>query len=163
MHQNDLTPDYIVKEREWTGAERRGIDGITLQLMAEVRATLGKHEQMEEEKFSELKCDIKAHQEASNARHKELTERIDQMSNSTLNAIRDISATARETHELFKKSIPNGDPEGHRRAHEAWIKKSEGDEKFWLDLKTSTVRTIVVGVLVWAGLALWAAFLKGPM
>jgi hypothetical protein len=162
MHQNDLTPDYMVQEvqpREWTG----GIDGITLKLMAEVRATLEKHEKMEEETFSELKDDIRAHQHASNLRHKELTDRIDQMSNSTLNAIRDISATARETHELFKKSIPNGDPEGHRRAHETWIKKSEQEEKFWLDLKKNVVNWIAIAVVSWIGLVLWAAFLKGPM
>jgi hypothetical protein len=165
MHQNDLTPDYMVQEvqpRVWTGEDRRGIDGITLKLMAEVRATLEKHEKMEEGKFDELKDDLKAHQQASHQRHKELTERIDAMSQSTMNVIHEINQTAKETHALFKRSIPNEDPEGHRRAHEAWIKKSDQEEKFWLDLKKNVVNWIAIAVVSWIGLVLWAAFLKGP-
>lgn len=57
MHQDaDLHPDYVVREvllkrePEWDGTERRGIDGIALKLMAEVRATMERYEAVEDKK-----------------------------------------------------------------------------------------------------------------
>jgi hypothetical protein len=47
MHQDDTQP-------KWSGEERRGIDGMTIRLMAEVRAAMEKHEQMEAKQFQEL-------------------------------------------------------------------------------------------------------------
>lgn len=52
-------PEYEVKHMDgWTGEERRGIDGITLKLMAEVRATMEAHEKMEQRQFKVLEGEV---------------------------------------------------------------------------------------------------------
>lgn len=50
MHQDDS----LGTRQPWSGEERRGIDGITLKLMAEVRATMETHEKMEQRQFKSL-------------------------------------------------------------------------------------------------------------
>lgn len=74
-----------------------------------------------------------------------------------------------ETHELaeaiadlIKDSFPEGDPSGHRKYHEASIKKAEAQAEFWNDLKKSVARWGVVGVLGFIALASWKALLLGP-
>ena len=63
---------------------------------------------------------------------------------------------------VLRHAFPQSDPDGHRRAHEAWIKKAENQAKFWETLYT-TLRiggvVAVIGFLLTAG---WVAFLKGP-
>jgi hypothetical protein len=158
-----MNSDYQVSELgDWSGTERRAIDSVTLQLMAEMRHSLEKHEKMEEQKFQEIKSDIDAHRLESDRRHEELCRRIDNMSQSTMTVIGQINATSQEMHKLFKAAIPNEDPEGHRRAHETWIKKSEKEEEFALDIKKKAVGAVVVAVIFWVGIALWTAFLQGP-
>jgi phage gp16-like protein len=162
MHQDDdLKPDYMV--HEWTGEERRGIDGITLKLMAEVRSTIERHEKMEEDKFREIKQDLDDHRSASDLRHKELTQRIDQMSHSTMQALNSNGQTTREIHAMFIKAFPEGDAEGHRKAHESWIRKESEDREFWLKLKSNVINWAVIAALGWVGIAVWAAFVKGPL
>lgn len=55
MHQDDSYPS---NSKPWTGDERRGIDGITLKLMAEVRATMEAHEKMEQRQFTGLQDQV---------------------------------------------------------------------------------------------------------
>lgn len=63
---------------------------------------------------------------------------------------------------VLKHAFPQEDPDGHRRAHEAWILKAEKQAKFW-ELLYNTLRiggiVSVIGFLLAAG---WVAFLKGP-
>jgi hypothetical protein len=63
---------------------------------------------------------------------------------------------------LMKDSFPEGDPDGHRRYHEASIKAAEERAKFWAELKGSVVKWGVVGVLTFIAGAAWKAFLLGP-
>lgn len=49
----------------------------------------------------------------------------------------------------MKSAFPNGDLDGHRRAHEAMIKAAEAQERFWQDVKLDFVKKGV-----WAGLVL---------
>jgi hypothetical protein len=174
MHQNDLTPDYVIREyngedrrgevmRAWTGEERRGIDGITLKLMAEMRAMMEKHEKMEETKINDLREDIEAHAIKSDRRHEEMIKRMDQMQQSTMNLLSTNNATVKEIHTLFEKSIPGGDAEGHRRAHEAWIRKTEKEEEFWMHLKKQVVGWGMTAAIAWAAMLIWAGFVKGPV
>lgn len=147
---------------DWNGEERRGIDGITLQLMAEVRRAMDKHEKDEQEVFTELKTMIKEKDEASEQRHRDLGARFDAMQQSTSSLLFENNKTTSEIHKLFKAAFPEGDAESHRKAHERWIEKDKADREFWIKLNGDATRWAFIAVAGWAGLALWSAFLKGP-
>lgn len=157
MHQN---ADYTVSE--WDGTERRGVDGVALQLMVEVRKAMDKHEEDEKKVFTEIKDLIKEKDEASQERHAELSGRFDAMQQSTSSLLFENNRTTTEIHKLFKAAFPEGDAAAHRKAHESWIEKDKAEKEFWLKIKTDAIKTVVVGVMIWAGMVLWAAFLKGP-
>lgn len=59
-------------------------------------------------------------------------------------------------------SFPDGDPDGHRRAHEAWIKREEDRAAFWEKMKIELSKYGLLGFMGWAVYYLWQAFLKGP-
>jgi hypothetical protein len=69
----------------------------------------------------------------------------------------------KETHALFQKSIPGGDAEGHRRAHETWMEKDKAEREFWMHLKKQVVGWGITAALAWFGMIVWAGFLKGPV
>lgn len=52
--------------------------------------------------------------------------------------------------EAFQKSFPNGDADGHRRAHEAVIKTVEDKAEFWHDMRKSVMKWGIVGFAIWA-------------
>ena len=135
MSQHD---GYIVAE--WDGTERRGIDGVTLQLMAEVRKAMEKHESDERVEFDEIKDMIKEKDEASEQRHKDLSNRFDAMQQSTSALLFENNRTTSEIHKLFKAAFPDGDAESHRKAHEHWIEKDKQDKEFWLKIKADAIR-----------------------
>lgn len=143
--------------------ERRQVDKDAYILMVETRQKTEDLEKTMSEKIDDLKEELDAHIDRSEMRHKELTDKIESLSQSTLAAVTGINQIATETHKLLKAAIPNGDAEGHRRAHEAWIRKAEKEEEFWLDVKKKAVGAVVTAAVLWAGLVLWSAFLKGPV
>lgn len=59
-------------------------------------------------------------------------------------------------------AFPAGDSVGHRRIHEADIKRVEARAQFWVTLKTDIAKWGLIGVigflLTWG----WIGFLKGP-
>jgi hypothetical protein len=63
----------------------------------------------------------------------------------------------------FVKAFPEGDADGHRKAHESWIRKEAEDREFWLRLKSNVINWAVIAALGWAGIAIWAAVIKGPL
>ena len=156
-----MTQD-LTKPQGWTGEDRRGIDGITLKLMTEVRVAMEAHEKKEEATFKELKAEIKENREESDVRHAEVLNRFNHMQTSTMTLLQTNTNTTNEIHKMFLKSFPDGDMDAHRRAHESWIKKADAEKEFWMKLKQNTINWIVVAVLGWGGIALWAAFLQGP-
>ena len=58
--------------------------------------------------------------------------------------------------------FPDGDPDGHRRYHEAEIKRIEARAEFWKKLRLSVTQWGLLGFLGWALVSLWHEFLKGP-
>jgi hypothetical protein len=154
MHQDDT--------HGYKGPDRRAMDAAAFQMMVEAKTKTLELEKHMTEKIDDLKDDLDAHMVKSEVRHNELTERIEHMSQSMLSAINKMNVTADQTYQLFKRAIPNDDPEGHKVAHEGWIKKAEQEEKFWLDVKSKAVSAVVIAVLGWIGLAIWTAFLQGP-
>ena len=66
------------------------------------------------------------------------------------------------TERLTKTAFPDGDPDGHRRAHEAWIKSQEQKAEFWEKMKTEVYKWGIIGVLGFLATAAWVALTKGP-
>lgn len=58
--------------------------------------------------------------------------------------------------------FPDGDPDGHRRYHEAEIKRIEARAEFWSKLRLSVTQWGLVGFIGWVLVSLWHEFLKGP-
>jgi hypothetical protein len=53
------------------------------------------------------------------------------------------------------KGFPGGDPEGHRRAHEALIRKAEARAKFYEDLCSELAKKGLWALLALIGIAVW--------
>lgn len=58
--------------------------------------------------------------------------------------------------------FPDSDPAGHRRYHEAEIKRIERRADFWGKLRLELAKYGLLGFLGWALVALWQQALKGP-
>lgn len=69
---------------------------------------------------------------------------------------------AEEIAALMCKSFPQGDPDGHRAAHEAWIKREEDKTEFWAKLRFEIAKWGLVGIIGWLAIVAWRAVLQGP-
>lgn len=69
---------------------------------------------------------------------------------------------AEEIATLMCKSFPQGDPDGHRAAHEAWIKREEDKTEFWKKMRFEVSRWGIIGLLGWLAIVAWKAVLQGP-
>lgn len=148
------------QDEHYNGVERRR--DMTLEVMREMREWFEKHEEEEHRKFETIRDEIAETRRSSEDRHGEIVRRMENMSQSTLNVVSEQNRALQEIHSLFKKAFPEGDAEKHRQAHEDWIEKAEEDKVFWRKLKQHVINWAVVAALGWAGIILWAAFLKGP-
>ena len=63
---------------------------------------------------------------------------------------------------LFDQAFPEGDPDGHRRLHEAEIKRLEDRAQFWHELRNHLAKWGLIGFTGWLLYVAWLAFLKGP-
>jgi len=62
-----------------------------------------------------------------------------------------LEESVEDIHEMLidlKTAFPNGDFDGHRRAHEAMIKAAEAQERFWENVKLDVVKKGVWGTIV---------------
>lgn len=62
-----------------------------------------------------------------------------------------IDISVKDVHDLIleiKEAFPNGDIDGHRRAHESMIKAAEAEERFWESVKLDVVKKGVWAVLI---------------
>lgn len=69
---------------------------------------------------------------------------------------------AHEIGKYMASAFPEGDPDGHRKAHEAAIERAKASAAFWKDLRNSVAKWGVIGFLGWVVLTLWHQFLQGP-
>jgi hypothetical protein len=53
------------------------------------------------------------------------------------------------------KGFPDGDPDGHRRAHEALIKRAEAKARFYEDLRGELAKKGLWALIGLLGIALW--------
>jgi hypothetical protein len=77
--------------------------------------------------------------------------------------VEETSELAQEIALLMTKAFPDGDPSGHKAAHEAWIHKAEASAAFWEKMKFEITRWGLIGFLGWAAVALWKSFLAGSV
>lgn len=161
MHQDDERRG--AHRHTWDGEERRTTDATALQLMAEMRAMLERHEMIEDKKFDGIKQELGVHTANSERRHSELVNRFDEMQKSSMNLLQANNQTVKEIHQMFKTAFPNGDAESHRRAHEAWIEKDKAEREFWTHMKKQVVGWGATAAIAWAAMLLWAGFLRGPL
>ena len=61
---------------------------------------------------------------------------------------------------VITHAFPNGDADGHRAAHDAWIRKAEAQAKLYEGLKESAAKWGLVGVLGMLASAVWYYFLS---
>lgn len=67
-----------------------------------------------------------------------------------------------EIAKLYTNCFPNGDAQGHKKAHDAWIQQAEESRDFWRTMRKELGKWGLIGFLGWAVWALWSAFLQGP-
>ena len=60
------------------------------------------------------------------------------------------------------RGFPNDDPQSHREYHEAKITEIKNRAEFWKKMTFELSKAGLLGFLVWAGYAMWNAFLHGP-
>jgi hypothetical protein len=58
----------------------------------------------------------------------------------------------------FASAFPNGDPHGHRMAHESQIKQVDGWQKLKVEVTTKFLSGGLWVAAAWAAYALWQAF-----
>lgn len=61
---------------------------------------------------------------------------------------------------LMKDAFPDGDPDGHRRYHEASIKEAEAKAEFWSKMRVSVSTWGLIGVLGMLGMMAWNGFIQ---
>lgn len=103
---------------------------------------------------------IKRLEQSMRYTHATLTEATTRAAEAAEAAKESVKATIEEA---MSKAYPDGDPDGHRIAHEAWIKKVEESAAFWKKMREKLAEHGLIVFLGFAILALWQAFLRGPM
>lgn len=63
---------------------------------------------------------------------------------------------------LMIKSFPAGDPDGHKKYHEAQMKAAEDKALFWSKMRFELSRAGLLGFILWVGVQLWKGVLTGP-
>jgi hypothetical protein len=64
--------------------------------------------------------------------------------------------------DLMLKAFPEGDPEGHRKDHEAQLRAVEARAEFWRKMLFEISKYGLLGVVGWLAVKIWVAFLAGP-
>lgn len=67
-----------------------------------------------------------------------------------------------ELEAVMIRAFPDGDPEGHRRHHEAVIRAAEARAEFWAKMRFELFRWGLLGFMGWALLTMWKSFIQGP-
>lgn len=64
--------------------------------------------------------------------------------------------------EAMANAFPDGDVNGHRAAHEAWIKKVDESAAFWREMREELTKYGLIAFLGFVVVAAWQSFLQGP-
>lgn len=110
--------------------------------------------------LTQVKEDYKRLEQSMRYTHATLTEATTRAAEAAEAAKESVKATIEES---MSKAYPDGDPDGHRIAHEAWIKRAEESAAFWRKMREKLAEHGLIVFLGFALLAVWQAFLRGPM
>ena len=81
----------------------------------------------------------------------------------TIDLVRsELRAHIEEETDIFQKAFPNGDPVGHRHAHEAEIDRIRERTAFWHELRNHLAKWGLIGLASWLVFLVWQGVLKGP-
>ena len=119
MHQDD---SLCSTPKVWDGSERRGIDGIALKLMSEVRAVLEKHEEGEAKEFARIddRLDVMGRQIA--ALQQSLTTYMEKTPDLVVERLETLMDEAFPEDPEFPDASPGEKRKLHRRYHANLIK-----------------------------------------
>ncbi len=74
----------------------------------------------------------------------------------------EVSMISQRMSELVTAAFPGGDSDGHRRHHEAIIRRAEEGAEFWSAMRKELGKWGLIGFMAWAAYNLWKALLMGP-
>jgi Rad3-related DNA helicase len=74
----------------------------------------------------------------------------------------DLHVHIRDETVVIQHAFVDSDLDGHRAAHQAWIRHAEAKAAFWEKLHSTLVTSGVLAVLAFVLIAAWKAFLEGP-
>lgn len=98
--------------------------------------------------------------------HATLTESISRATakadDATTNADAAHEAVKAAVKEAMASAFPAGDPDGHRRHHEAVIKQAEEQAALFKKMREALMQYGLLGFVGWAFYSLWNSFLQGP-
>ena len=102
---------------------------------------------------------IKRLEQSMRYTHATLTESIQRAADAAESEKTSVNETMSE---IAARAYPDGDPDGHRHAHEAWIRKVEENAAFWRKMREELTKYGLIAFLGFAAVALWQSFLQGP-
>ena len=91
----------------------------------------------------------------------EIADRFDRLEQKIHHLTDSITAYMGRTEALWS-AFPGQDPDGHRKAHEAWLDEVRERKEFYATMKKELVKYGLLGLFSWVAFSLWAAFVKGP-
>ena len=64
--------------------------------------------------------------------------------------------------DAISKGFPDGDADGHRKAHEAQMTAITARAEFWKKMAFEVTKYGLFGVVSWLAYTVWVGFLQGP-
>lgn len=108
---------------KWAGKDRNGEDGLTMQLMAEVRLAMEKHEEMEQRQFKELESEIKGLSKRLDSLCTSVTAYIENTPDRIIERIEELIDDAFPDDPDMPDATPSEKRKLHRKYHANLIKK----------------------------------------
>lgn len=69
---------------------------------------------------------------------------------------------AKVVKKISEDAFPDGDADGHRKAHEAQMTAIMNRAEFWRKMAFEITKYGLIGLLGWLAVHAWLAFLQGP-
>lgn len=154
-----MSDEYRVQFMDnWDGEERRGIDGITLKLMAEVRATMEKHEHMEQQQFKRLESEVSDLSKQVKALQASIISFMDKTPNAIVDRIEDLIDEAFPADPDIPDATPSEKRKLHRKYHAKLITAAIKDMERQDSLIDKLKAHVLQNALTLIGMALLAYF-----
>lgn len=135
----------------WDGTDRRS---IPIHVLTHVSEVMDKFRQEENDRHVRIDEEQRERFELISDRFESLERKIHHLTDS-------ITSFMGKTEILFN-AFPGQDPEGHRKAHEAWLAEVRERKEFYSMLKKELAKYGLLGLVSWLLFLAWNGILKGP-